>query len=135
MTEFLLAYSMYTMAAGAMNDDSILPQIMPFADHYKTWFVIGVIGQTAFMSRFLLQWIESEKKGESVITPIFWWQSLFGSLILLAYFLKQREIIGVAGFAVNIIPYSRNLVLIYRKERLAEEGRVAAAAIKPPAND
>ena len=133
MTEFLLAYSMYTMAAGAMNENSILPQLMPFADYYKTWFAIGALGQATFMSRFLLQWIESERKGESVITPAFWWQSLFGSLILLAYFLKQREIIGVAGFAINVVPYSRNLVLVYRKQRLEAEGK--AFEVMPPQED
>ena len=31
------------------------------------WLVIGFIGQIAFGARFVIQWLVSEKKGESTI--------------------------------------------------------------------
>ena len=41
------------------------------------FLVIGFVGQGLFASRFIFQWIYSEKKGESVIPIIFWYLSIF----------------------------------------------------------
>ena len=53
------------------------------------FLIIGFIGQGLFASRFLLQWIHSEKKGESSIPIIFWYLSIFGGLGLLVLSIKQ----------------------------------------------
>ena len=42
------------------------------------WLVIGFIGQVAFGARFVIQWLVSEKKGESTIPIAFWYCSIAG---------------------------------------------------------
>ena len=61
--------------------------------------IIGFCGQGLFASRFLVQWIYSEKKGESSIPVIFWYLSIFGGLGLLTYaiFRKDPVIITVSN--------------------------------------
>ena len=98
---------------------------MPFQEHYWLWKCIGFAGIGTFGTRFLVQWIYSEKHKESRIPPIFWWQSLIGTGLCLAYFLRQQDSVGIAGYALNVIPYTRNLMLIYRKRR---EERVSQLA-------
>ena len=51
----------------------------------QIWLIIGFIGQTIFASRFLVQWVVSERAAKSIIPNIFWWISLAGSMILLSY--------------------------------------------------
>jgi lipid-A-disaccharide synthase-like uncharacterized protein len=94
---------------------------MPFQDNYVLWKIIGFAGIGTFGTRFLVQWIYSEKHKESRIPPIFWWQSLIGTMLCLAYFLRQQDSVGIAGYLLNVIPYSRNIILVYRKK--AEDAR------------
>ncbi len=49
------------------------------------WILIGLLGQSFFFSRFLVQWIASERKGRSTIPNTFWYLSIAGSALLLAY--------------------------------------------------
>ena len=48
--------------------------------------ILGLIGNATFSMRFLVQWIASEKQGESVIPISFWYWSIAGSLIMFLYF-------------------------------------------------
>jgi len=48
------------------------------------WVIFGFLGQAMFTMRFVVQWIASEKRKESVIPVAFWYFSLAGGLILLA---------------------------------------------------
>jgi lipid-A-disaccharide synthase-like uncharacterized protein len=85
---------------------------MPFQDCRWLWKVIGFTGILTFSSRFLVQWIYSEKHKESKVPPIFWWQSIIGSVLCLAYSLRQQDSVFIAGYLFNLIPYVRNLMLI-----------------------
>ena len=78
---------------------------------------IGLLGQTMFFSRFLVQWIASEKKGTSTIPIVFWYLSLAGGLLVLIYALWQKEPLLTIGQSVGITVYTRNLMLIYKKKR------------------
>ena len=49
------------------------------------WLVFGLLGNAAFASRFLLQWLASERAGDSVVPVAVWYLSILGSLILLVY--------------------------------------------------
>ena len=49
------------------------------------FLIIGFTGQGVFASRFIVQWIYSEQKGESVVPVIFWYLSIVGGLGLLTY--------------------------------------------------
>lgn len=86
------------------------------------WLVLGVAGQTAWSSRFVLQWWLSERRGQSVLPPAFFWLSLAGALLLCAYAVYRLDYVMMAAFALNPVPYVRNLVLIYR-ERARAAGR------------
>ena len=77
---------------------------------------IGFIGQGLFASRFIFQWIYSEKKGESVIPIIFWYLSIFGGIGLLAYALFRKDPVIITGQLFGIFIYLRNLILIYKKK-------------------
>jgi lipid-A-disaccharide synthase-like uncharacterized protein len=89
---------------------------MPFQENNILWKIIGYTGILIFGSRFLVQWLYSEKKRESRVPPIFWWQSLAGTLLCLAYALRQRDSVFMAGYIFNLIPYIRNIMLIRRKK-------------------
>lgn len=79
------------------------------------WLAFGLSGQLAFASRFLLQWLASERAGESHIPLSFWYLSLLGSLVLLVYAIHRREAVFALGYLPNSVVYLRNLVLLRRK--------------------
>ena len=76
---------------------------------------IGFIGQGLFASRFIVQWIYSEKKGESQIPLVFWYLSIFGGSALLIYAIFRKDPVIIVGQSFGIFIYLRNLILIYRK--------------------
>jgi len=117
MSELLLVYMAFSLAAGATTFPVDADGFMPFQQNYILWKCIGFAGIGTFGTRFLVQWLYSEKHGESKVPVIFWWQSLLGTFLCLAYFLRQQDSVGVAGYVLNVIPYSRNLMLVYRKRR------------------
>ena len=47
--------------------------------------ILGLIGNATFSMRFLVQWIASERRGESVIPVSFWYWSIGGSVIMCRY--------------------------------------------------
>lgn len=83
----------------------------------KLWLYIGFFGQACFFSRFLVQWIVSERKGESVIPLSFWFFSLAGGLILLAYAIHRKDPVFILGQSMGSFIYLRNLMLIFRKAK------------------
>ena len=80
------------------------------------FLIIGFVGQGIFASRFIFQWIYSERKGESYIPIIFWYLSIFGGLGLLVYAIFRKDPVIIAGQSVGIFIYLRNLILIYKKK-------------------
>jgi lipid-A-disaccharide synthase-like uncharacterized protein len=80
--------------------------------------VFGLLGNAIFSTRFLVQWIASERRGESIIPVSFWYLSIAGSVVLLAYFTVQRDPVGILAYLPNSFVYTRNLFLI-RKRRKA----------------
>lgn len=85
------------------------------------WIAIGLLGQSAFFGRMMVQWIVSEKSRESIVPTAFWWLSLGGGLFLFSYFVWRVDFIGVLGQSTGIVIYARNLRLIHKhKRRLAQ---------------
>jgi len=83
-----------------------------------TWLLIlGFTGQAIFGSRFLVQWIYSEMKGESTIPIAFWFISIVGGLLLLSYAILRKDPVIIFGQSMGVLVYSRNLMLIHRKRR------------------
>jgi lipid-A-disaccharide synthase-like uncharacterized protein len=81
------------------------------------WIGIGFAGQGLFMMRFLWQWIQSERQKRSIIPIAFWYFSLAGGMTLFAYAVHRRDPVFIAGQALGLLVYSRNLLLIRRESR------------------
>ena len=82
-----------------------------------TFLIIGFVGQGLFASRFIFQWIFSEKRGESTIPISFWYLSIFGGIGLLTYAIFRKDPVIITGQLFGILIYLRNLILIYRKKK------------------
>ena len=76
--------------------------------------MLGMLGQVLFFSRFLVQWIASEKKGQSVVPLSFWFLSIGGGFLLLIYALWRKDPVITLGQLVGLFVYVRNLMLIHR---------------------
>jgi len=83
------------------------------------WLFFGIFGQALFASRFLVQWIVSERKKESYIPVAFWYLSIGGGLILLTYAIHIKDPVFILGQSMGCFVYSRNLILIFRKKGLS----------------
>ncbi|MGE5608097.1 MAG: lipid-A-disaccharide synthase N-terminal domain-containing protein [Bacillota bacterium] len=127
MSELLLIYMVLAVAAQPATGNAY-PSYVPFANNYVLWKIIGFSGIGIFGTRFIFQWLYSEKHKEVRIPVIFWWQSLIGTLLCLAYFVRQQDSVGVAGYLFNIIPYTRNLMLIYAKKKREQAELVASSS-------
>ncbi|MDP7196124.1 MAG: lipid-A-disaccharide synthase N-terminal domain-containing protein [SAR202 cluster bacterium] len=88
----------------------------PLSNIELVFLIIGFLGQGIFASRFVIQWIHSEKKGESSIPVIFWYLSIFGGLGLLTYAIFRKDPVIITGQLFGIFIYTRNLFLIYKKK-------------------
>lgn len=87
------------------------------------WLAFGLLGQAAFFSRFLVQWVASERARESYIPISFWYLSLIGSLILLIYAVHRKEPVFALGYLPNSVVYFRNLALLRRKRATRSPSR------------
>ena len=83
------------------------------------WLGIGFVGQAFFFSRFLVQWIASEKAGKSVIPMAFWYLSLGGGLTLFVYALHIGDPVFILGQSCGAFIYLRNLYFRLREEPAA----------------
>ncbi len=81
------------------------------------WVAFGLFGQLMFTGRFLVQWIASERARKSVVPLSFWYLSMAGGLILLAYAIYRRDVVFILGQSTGVFIYARNLWLIHRERR------------------
>ena len=85
------------------------------------WIAIGFLGQGLFFGRWVVQWIASERTAQSQVPVSFWYMSLVGGLITLAYAIYRRDPVFIAGQGIGSFVYIRNLVLISRTPPAARE--------------
>ncbi len=84
------------------------------------WLIIGLLGQSLFFSRFLIQWICSEIKKKSHIPISFWYLSIGGSVLLLTYSFYRRDPVFIIGQSVGIVVYVRNLILLKNTKKVMD---------------
>jgi lipid-A-disaccharide synthase-like uncharacterized protein len=60
----------------------------------------------------VVQWIASERARASVIPVAFWFFSIGGGVLLLIYALYRRDPVFIAGQALSLVVYVRNLYFI-----------------------
>jgi lipid-A-disaccharide synthase-like uncharacterized protein len=76
------------------------------------WLMIwGISGQLLFSFRFVLQWIHSEIKGESLLPMKFWIVSALGALIILVYAVFRLDPVLFLSNSLGIFVYIRNILL------------------------
>jgi lipid-A-disaccharide synthase-like uncharacterized protein len=80
----------------------------------QVWLAIGLLGQALFSARFLVQWIASERRRESVVPREFWYFSVGGGLTLLAYAVYRRDPVFILGQGAGLFVYARNLYFIHK---------------------
>jgi lipid-A-disaccharide synthase-like uncharacterized protein len=85
------------------------------------WHVLGAFAYLLFSSRFWLQWWFAEKAHVSQLPLSFWWLSLIGALLSIAYFLRIGDSVNLIGPLVGMIPYLRNLMLIRKSKTAAQK--------------
>lgn len=85
----------------------------------KLWLGIGFFAQILFSARFLVQWLASERAGKSIVPLVFWYLSIAGSGLLLAYAIYRKDPVFILGQSLGIFIYSRNLYLIRREKKMA----------------
>ena len=81
------------------------------------WHLMGFGGLVLFNSRFWIQWWLAEKHKTSYLGPSFWWMSLIGDIFCLGYFMRIGDIVNVIGPGIGLVPYVRNLMLIYKTRK------------------
>jgi len=86
------------------------------------WMGFGFLGQGIFFSRWLVQWLVSERNAESQIPVSFWYMSLVGSLMVLAYAIHRADLVFIVGQGVGTVVYVRNLILLHRAKKRVASG-------------
>ncbi len=105
---FALAGYLFSSSPGNWHDlirDSMIPD----------WLILwGSLGQVVFTLRFVVQWLESEKRNQSVLSNAFWGISLVGSIMILSYAFLRKDPVLLIGQLTGSILYTRNLILAHR---------------------
>lgn len=81
------------------------------------WLTLGFIGQCIFSARFVVQWACSERRHHTVMPMAFWYLSVAGGAVLLAYAVSQRDPVFIIGQAGGVLIYLRNIQLRLREPR------------------
>ena len=83
------------------------------------WFLVGILGQFTFAARFVVQWLVSEREKKVVIPVAFWWLSITGGVVTLAYAVHQEDPVFIIAQGTGLVMYFRNLVIHRRAARAA----------------
>ena len=70
--------------------------------HMSPWKLIGLTGTLMFGGRWLVQFLASKRQGKPVIPRLFWYMSIVGSLMTLAYFVFGKN--DSVGVLQNLFP-------------------------------
>ncbi|UDL91119.1 lipid-A-disaccharide synthase N-terminal domain-containing protein [Mesorhizobium sp. PAMC28654] len=95
-----------------------------FVMQFDGWILLGFVAQFFFTMRFVVQWVASEKAKRSVVPIAFWFFSLFGGGLLLVYAIHRKDPVFIAGQAMGMFIYIRNLWLIANERKSAAMTKV-----------
>lgn len=74
-----------------------------FGVHITPWKLIGYLGVALFAGRWFVQLIATRRKGRPTMPRLFWYMSVSGSILLLAYFtFGKNDSVGVLS---NLFPF------------------------------
>jgi lipid-A-disaccharide synthase-like uncharacterized protein len=72
------------------------------------WKLVGFLGVALFAGRWFVQVHASSRRGRPTVTPVFWYMSIAGSLLLLLYFTFGKN--DSVGILSNLFPF---LIALY----------------------
>ena len=87
------------------------------------WLGVGMVAQLMFSMRFILQWIASERAKRSIVPEVFWYFSLVGGALLLAYAIYRVDPVFMLGQAMGLLIYARNIHLIWNQKSVDGRAR------------
>lgn len=87
----------------------------------KALLILGFGAQALFASRFIVQWLASERAGKSVIPVSFWVLSIAGGILLLIYAIFRKDPVFILGQSTGVLIYGRNLYFIFKEKRAVHE--------------
>jgi len=96
-----------------------------YLDRFDLLEAVGWLGQGFYFTRFLVQWLMSERAGRIVVPRSFWWMSLLGAGCATAYAFSKGSLVFMAGPATNLFVFVENL-------RLDRTGRPLGARLLLP---
>lgn len=73
---------------------------------------LGVLSQLLFVSRFIYQWVYSERRKQSSLPKGFWLLSLAGASLILLYAILRKDPVLIVGHSFGLFVYLRNLNLL-----------------------
>ena len=85
------------------------------------WKLIGYVGVFLFTARWFVQLYYTKKLKRVVMPLAFWWLSVFGSVLLLAYFIVgKNDSVGILSnfFPVFVSIYNLIVHLRHRKNSI-----------------
>jgi len=88
----------------------------------QVWVGVGLLGQAFFSARFLVQWIASERRRQSVVPREFWYFSIGGGVVLLVYAIYRQDIVFILGQGTGLFVYLRNLYFIRKQPEQPAHG-------------
>lgn len=82
------------------------------------WKIIGYMGAMMFGGRWLVQMLVSHKHKKPVVPMTFWFMSIAGSMMLLAYFMiGKNDSVGIISNCFPLVISVYNLLLHIRSNR------------------
>jgi len=88
----------------------------------KTWLAIGLFAQLMFSMRFIVQWVASERARRSIVPEAFWYFSVLGGVLLLAYAIYRMDPVFILGQGMGLLIYARNIHFILRHKHEQKAG-------------
>ncbi len=90
---------------------------------------VGWLGNAFYFTRFLVQWIQSERARASVAPTVFWWLSLAGAASLGTYAYSVGDTPLCLGYVVTFVIYVRNASIAHFGPRAGRVRALPATAI------
>lgn len=109
-----------------MNSILLQLQLFGFALVLTPWKLIGYGGVLLFTGRWFVQMLASRRRGKPTVPTLFWYMSISGSMLLLAYFVfGKNDSVGVLSNLFPLFVSMYNLRLDIKSRQRAAAGDAA----------
>jgi lipid-A-disaccharide synthase-like uncharacterized protein len=103
--------ALFALVAFGLLVGAAIYEVQRRAEAEPAWVAVALLGQSLWSSRFVVQWWASERASESHFPRLFWWLSLLGNLLLLAYTVHLGDAVLAWGYVPGPLVQIRNLML------------------------